>query len=445
MLYRRFLPLVLVAVASHAFALASIVLPPGPTSADEVTLRVPVTCGGASHSVSFLPGQFIAITIVGNSTVLCDPPAPYLYDVPLGKLALGLYRWTAQSPNDVVWATGEFVVRNAAAVPFDTHPFAVPVGRTSRAVVYSRGAGGFCSGNGCSDVTVRVGGVLAPDVHVISNQEINFIPPGLGKGMYYVSVTSPGISLTSSGALYYFDPAQPPDMSVFEPLLFPALFETSGANGSFWISEAIVSNRSPWRIENYNEISELVCVTLPCGEQLPGGHYEKIRGKSYPHGVNLLIPRAESSSLAFGLRVRDTSRVAESLGTEVPIVRESELQWNTLTLLDVPVDPRYRSALRVYAVDPGPAQTFSVYVSFINREKHQSSSTFVQMTRSCSVTCAITPAYGQLDLPAGAAGESIDIQILPPGNAPIWALVSVTNNDTQQVTLVSPWSKDSRR
>src|SRR5438105_3909947 len=60
-------------------------------------------------------------------------------------------------------------------------------------------------------------------------------------------------------------------------------------------------------------------------------------------------------SISLSLRVQDVSREARTWGTTVPVVRERDAFTGRLQLLDVPVDDRFRVALRVYDFDEPPA------------------------------------------------------------------------------------------
>jgi hypothetical protein len=56
---------------------------------------------------------------------------------------------------------------------------------------------------------------------------------------------------------------------------------------------------------------------------------------------------ATSDPVAFNLRVADTSRNAESAGTEVPVVRDRDFRTATARLLNVPVSANFRITFRL--------------------------------------------------------------------------------------------------
>ncbi|HEY0592969.1 MAG TPA: hypothetical protein VGF40_14445, partial [Thermoanaerobaculia bacterium] len=148
------------------------------------------------------------------------------------------------------------------------------------------------------------------------------------------------------------------------------------------------------------------------------------------------------------LHVRDLSRAGESFGTEIPVVREREIGRAPIRLLDVPVgDGRYRVMLRVYdlaAIDG----TRAVMRWRLDDGTQYAGDT--QLTLRTVGRCIVGPCW--LPEPAGIALPLFD-KPLPPNltqdhlhveieplhpSSRLWAMVTVTNNETQQVTTITP-------
>lgn len=417
-----------------------VVLPPGPTSVTPIELRLFVACQVETHHIT-RRGFGLRVHITRGAEI-CDPPIPTAYTVPLGTLGVGEYtvEVTLDTEDNVVDTTS-FVVRNGVPTEAEVHPFAVPAQPFGARVRLAIPNATLCAET-CAGVTVNVGGIplSGASLEKTADGAIWFTAPPHAPGLVDVIVTTPLTTFTLPGALYFFDLTAPPNLSVFERILFPVLFGTTGALGSEWISEAAISNPKPWTIENYNRVDPLQCIDYPCTERLHPGFFLSFRGQGYPRGVALLSPRAEAENLAFSLRVRDTAKQAEGFGTEVPVVREADMFTNSeLTLLDVPVDPSYRTKLRMYAFDTGPHDAI---VSLLRPagSPRLVQSLVVPVTRSCvEPACAWTPWYAEVDLPAGNAGERVNVYVSIGGtDTPSWAFASVTNNTTQQVTIVTP-------
>jgi hypothetical protein len=161
-----------------------------------------------------------------------------------------------------------------------------------------------------------------------------------------------------------------------------------------------------------------------------------------PPGVLIFYPRAVSDRLHFRLRVRDVSREAESAGTEVPVVRETDFLIGPVHLLDVPTDLRFRTHLRLYGPDE---QHGSFLVRFFDLESGSLlAEELVALEEHPVPLTGANPYYAEIAglterFPAIASTSLVRVAIEPltPGLR-FWAFISITNNETQQVTLVTP-------
>lgn len=414
-------------LSSAALAAEMHVVPFGPTSATPIDVHYMSICEPRGGHAVTREGSLIRITALDPACVIVLP-IPMLETVQLPELLPpGEYRAEVRLEGDTnIYAQTEFVVRNAGPKPFEIHPFAVPAFGTDLRL---RLDGVTCDQADCSDITVRVDGVAVGPL-TREGDAIWFTAPMHGVGLAEVTVQKSDFVSPSPAALYFFND---PELSVFEQILFPVLFSVNGALGSQWRSEAVLSNPKPWFVENANTLGPLSpCLSYPCGERLDPGAFEKY-GDGFPRGAVLHVPRPEAPDLAFGLRIRDVSRQTEGLGTRIPVVRERDLfHGKQIPLLDVPLDPRYRVRVRVYMLEPVLSPFLGGSV-LIRRGDTQTSLPFT-LTRAN----AKEPYYADLDLPAGAAGERANLFVDPPLDAVAWAFATVTNNETQQVTIVAP-------
>ena len=146
-------------------------------------------------------------------------------------------------------------------------------------------------------------------------------------------------------------------------------------------------------------------------------------------GRLLSITKDAFHRLAASLRVADVSRSNQTFGTRIPVVPESEFRSDFLTLIDVPMNSKFRSTVRIYSLDPGT----SVHVRVI-----RSDSTAIYSEADVDLkdpADMFHPGYAQL--PDFGVQDNVRIEITPNGKR-IWAMASVTNNDTQQITIVAP-------
>lgn len=174
-----------------------------------------------------------------------------------------------------------------------------------------------------------------------------------------------------------------------------------------------------------------------------------------------VIVHVESgANITFGSRIRDTSRESDTAGTEIPVVREDDMSAGRISLLNIPLRARFRSTLRIYALpevdDP------QVDVRYFRMQKFgeapQPVPRDIVLLRSDRVSLrkypqtdaeklngipGVRPSFLQIGnfetYPELAGEEGVWIEITPVTPAlRFWAFVSVTNNDTQQVTIISP-------
>ena len=221
--------------------------------------------------------------------------------------------------------------------------------------------------------------------------------------------------------------------------------QVSGANGSLWTTELTVHNPRDTPIVVRGSICCDNNVVIPPQTSKA----VQIAPASFSQGAFIYLPADPNyGPIPMTLRSRDLSKTAESFGTEVPIARDSDFA-QLVIITDVPTDARYRATLRIYNSSEAPrVVTMRVYTL--------TGSTPIE-TRSVELSginvlvfdpTPFHPGYAQVDplTPAvRAAGPRVRIEIedpirhiVSPPPPPIWALVSVTNNDTQQVTTVTP-------
>lgn len=415
------LSLLILALALPLRAQSAItVVPAVPTTADAIELRVPF-CFPDEPPVVERSGFEIKVTF-GDS--MCgDPPILGQQEVPLPPLPPGEYHvevYDSTTPEDGLVGTMEFVVTEPEHL-VELRPAVIPTSPAGLEVVfpYDNALEAFCPG----DCTFRVGGVEVEYSfrHVPGEEYLVIQPPPHAAGFVDFEISNGTQTRVLKNALYYFDRNAAPDLAIFERVLFPVLFNARGGHGSDWQSEALMASTSQvWHVPTFTD-----------GVFRPDEIRTWPGQPQYPHGTALLVPRSESNQLWFALRIRDVSRVAEGFGTEIPVVRDSQMFPGTMTLLDVPLDPAYRVKLRIYAFGDMETDDLGRISGF---------GTFA-MRRSCSSVagCASTPWYAEVDLPVRGNDERANLYVTPPAGASLaWAFAAVTNNDTQQVTIVTP-------
>jgi hypothetical protein len=158
-------------------------------------------------------------------------------------------------------------------------------------------------------------------------------------------------------------------------------------------------------------------------------------------GALLYVPKEHAGRLAMNLRAFDISRAAENFGTELPVVRGEKFTHGldqSITLVGIPSDPRFRNTLRIYS-----RGEFDYPLSV----EIDSDTGFhaIHMVYPEGGGTLFTPGYAQFsNFPVNQGTLHVTIRLsLPPISAllppaDLWALVSVTNNETQHITTITP-------
>ena len=129
--------------------------------------------------------------------------------------------------------------------------------------------------------------------------------------------------------------------------------------------------------------------------------------------------------LSMNLRVHDVARSDVNFGTEIPIVRENDWLHDRIVLTGVPADPRFRNTLRIYGQQP-----FQAVVTVGDRPP-------VHLTLSGGNGLFEVPYAVFGDFPRDGAPVRVIIDSIPNG-IPMWAMITVTNNETQLISTITP-------
>ena len=248
---------------------------------------------------------------------------------------------------------------------------------------------------------------------------------------------------------FRFDPLAEPGPENYTQYLLPIyVHRVPGAFGSLWSSE--------WTVYN-NSLSDLqilggfpLILADPPISWIPPRMTLPVGAQPSHQGAFIYVPNPLVESTTMSLRIRDVSDDAVSFGAELPIVPMRKFVA-TQMLIDVPNQPHYRATLRIYGAGAAP-QTVGVKV-FDPDFPNPISEFTVLMEGIVNVQfdpMPRDPSYAQIDLltPELRAGnkplrvevDNLGANVSPPPPG-IWAFISITNNNTQQVTTITPQDK----
>lgn len=245
--------------------------------------------------------------------------------------------------------------------------------------------------------------------------------------------------------------------STHERILVPVFFSGPGAHGSQWWTTVSVANNGETPVRFTRDVlagdpdCPAICGCGPVAEVHSGNVGELCILNADPSGL-LLYMEKNQADVHFGARVADLSRSNDTAGTELKIVREHELRKNSIILPNIPIGPGYRVGLRLFDTFPPPNPEVILRI----HDRRELGIPLVEETIPLSLPPdafeprPAHPAFAMIgDLGARypqlqSHGLVVIELILPeldisPVPAPsYWAVATITNNVTQQVTMVTP-------
>ncbi|MEA2462785.1 MAG: hypothetical protein QOJ98_532, partial [Acidobacteriota bacterium] len=225
--------------------------------------------------------------------------------------------------------------------------------------------------------------------------------------------------------------------------LFPLTFAGPGAHGSQWRSENIIRNDAAVEVatvpliwDGYS-VPEVILLT-----PIPVGQRAAMPEEPEDGGLYLYVPRGLEKWLTYSSHIVDRSRSQSDRGSELPVVRAEDTSAE-IRLPDIPLRPLFRAHLRVYDFDTETPRNIRIVVT-----KEDGTNVFISRRIFSTFECVNPPCfnprppYATIDLSAipelADAGE-VDISVRSETNdARLWAFVSVSNNNTQHVTMYTP-------
>ncbi len=234
----------------------------------------------------------------------------------------------------------------------------------------------------------------------------------------------------------------------YERILLPVVTApTAGGYGSVWKTFLVVYNGSDTDAA-FEYSFGCVLGTCPRGVVVPAHSIEDTQKLLPPSpgtpGLLVYASKPQSGSFAFNLRVQDVSRQSLTWGTELPAVRESDARTGVTHLLNIPTDDRFRLLLRVYDFDSRPQSVVHVRVLPMTSDLPLAELDVTLVRRfDENFDRPFYPGYAGISdiaqLPGVEGQQQIRLELRPVTEGlRYWAFVSVTNNETQHFTTITP-------
>lgn len=226
----------------------------------------------------------------------------------------------------------------------------------------------------------------------------------------------------------------------FTPILIPVSVSapTPGAYGTLWESDVWVHNGldvpyAPLR----------TCPSDPlfgCFTHAPNTTELEVRGalQSPLNTILMYVRLSDASNITYSSRLFELSRHTQPVGVDTPIVREQDLFTSSVRFIGVSGSTASRVALRVY--DPVRSDGSVVRVEFLATNNATIAETVLPLPHDTNI---FDPGFAAIldvanSVPQLRGVERYDIRVTPLAEGMrFYALVSVTDTDSQQVLLVT--------
>ncbi|MDQ3282282.1 MAG: hypothetical protein M3Q69_12830 [Acidobacteriota bacterium] len=238
-------------------------------------------------------------------------------------------------------------------------------------------------------------------------------------------------------------------------ILIPIFYNGAGQAGSFWHTSVALDNFAATPLEGHGVVFLTSNCEIPEGCPIltvDPGEMAFVTAPYAPNGL-ILHPRDEDAQqieiqASFGERRRH----AGTAGVELPIARDDDFRSIRFGFPLVRFEggyetPTVRTLLRIYSLDPAPGQQVRVELQPLYRpaQRIADRAAVVTLAPGDAGPFPLHPSFAQVDLQREFAGYGqgtvrVDVVPLPNGNVTprVWAFVTITHNQTNEVTVISP-------
>jgi hypothetical protein len=281
---------------------------------------------------------------------------------------------------------------------------------------------------------VFFGDVPSPRVTLVNAYEATAVAPAHAIGIVSVTVRDNGVLLKSTGQFVFI----PKTEEIIIPIAYQPI---SAAFGTRWMSDISVYNDSDDAVAIEPELCSSLGMAFVCDHpirRVPPRALMRIEPVSawpdYPAMI-LRPPADHAGNLHFTVRLRETSRDPDGPGTEIPIVRTKDFQQQRVWLPSIPTSTRFRATLRVFT--RSDAVTVRVRDNATGELLSERESRRYYPTDSDPF--GTLTFSGLLDSALVRAHEKVRIEVESPREyLPVWAMVTLTDNESQRVQIFTP-------
>jgi hypothetical protein len=278
---------------------------------------------------------------------------------------------------------------------------------------------------------VFFGDVASPHVTLVDATNVKAVAPAHVTGIVSLTVRDNG-AVFSSSRQFVFE-------SLLEEIIIPIAFQPINASfGTRWVSEVSVYNDSDDVVPIDAQICYFIGLAHPCSSPArrvqphSSMSIEQLSAYASEPLIGFLPPADHADRLHFTVRLHETSRDPDGPGTEIPVIRSRDFQKNQVLLPSIPTNVRFRSTLRVitrwYAV--------TVRVKDDTTGQLLSEQTIQRFLPTDIDTLGTVTFNDPLAASGVRAHEKVRIEV--ESQSPVWAMLTLTDNETQRVQIFTP-------
>ena len=279
-----------------------------------------------------------------------------------------------------------------------------------------------------SPSSVMFGTVPGTIVRVVWWNDLLVIAPPHDPGYVDVTVTQDGQQYSTMAPFSY---------GATEQVLVPVAVDLlTGANGTRWTTEIFVHNDADHAVPLDPEYCSFIGRPYPCPGPITRVAAKSTmrisgRGSSQWPYTRFYVPVQDADALHVSILVRELST---GQATAVAAVRDRDLRSGRIVLPGIANDGRTRATLRLY----GRAIETIVSVADAATGEVLTSRTIFRYAPTDSDPFSMEMIQGLFDAPELRGHERLDVIVEPQPDDRHWALLTLTDNKTQQVVTITP-------
>ena len=223
----------------------------------------------------------------------------------------------------------------------------------------------------------------------------------------------------------------------------PRILIPINLSNGVWGSFVVLQNNSDTDLQQAGVSFITTACPIPEGcisDRIPAHQFAVLVTQTL-HGLILRTPVDDGGRVDVSVRVAAAPRIPTSGGTEIPVPRDSDFRTRIVmpSVVASPAQRPVRAMLRIYSLDAPDGTVVKLqYTSFAPEPPAIFPDTLITLSRPADGNA---PAYAEVDLFRALQGRgafgSLRIEGAN-GPVPLWALLTYTDNVTNEVTAITP-------